>query len=55
MESTNGPHTARGPLSLAIGIISDGSGPGRIRDGASLTGRIRDQQLTARESQGPDE
>jgi hypothetical protein len=29
------------PFRLAIGIISDGSGPSRIRDGATLTGRIR--------------
>jgi hypothetical protein len=32
------------PFRLAIAIINDGSGPGRIRDGVSLTGHIRSPQ-----------
>jgi hypothetical protein len=42
MECCRGPRTAQPPpFRLAIGIISDGSGPSRIRDRATLTGRIR--------------
>jgi hypothetical protein len=42
MECCRGPRTAQPPpFRLAIRIISDGSGPSRIRDRATLTGRIR--------------